>query len=171
MAITNHPKRRLLFELFIVITIFVIAILFLVKFLEGGRESSRNMARVSQIQEYQKAFNVHYSDEGKYPFDKKQTPTCLGSYPEKKCWKDEKIMETDLIRNSVVPKYMPRIPEGETRKFGEYGSYKGMIYVPGVNGKSYKIFYFMEGSDQPCIINGATGINSGFDTLCSLNVS
>ena len=170
MATTNRTKRRILFELFIVITIFVITILFLIKFLEGGSESSRNISRISQIQEYQKAFNLLYSQTGKYPFAGEQTPTCLGSYPEKKCWLDSALAETSLVSDSIVPKYMPRLPEGESRNFGEERAYKGMVYIPGAKGKSYKIFYFMEGNDQSCIIDGAIGSNSGLDTLCILKV-
>ena len=75
-----------------------------------------------------------------------------------------------MIGKSIVPKYMPKIPEGEEREFGESGAYKGMIYVPGANGKSYKILYFMEGKNESCIINKATGTNSGLDTLCILNI-
>lgn len=165
----NRAKRRILFELFIVITIFVVAILFLVKFFEESRENSRNATRISQIQEYQKAFSILYSDTGRYPFAGNSIPTCLGSYPEKKCWIDNSLSESDLISRSIVPKYMSRIPEGEVRNFGEHGSYRGMIYVPGTNGKSYKILYFMEGINESCIIDKATGTNSGLDTLCILS--
>jgi hypothetical protein len=45
-----------------------------------------------------------------------------------------------------------------------------MAYIPGLKGKSYKIYYFMEGNDESCIISGAVGINSGLDTLCILKV-
>lgn len=170
MTATNRSKRRILFEMFIVITIIVITILFLIKFLEGGRESSRNISRISQIQEYQKAFNLLYSQTGNYPFAGEQTPTCLGSYPGKRCWKDSLLEESSLVSSSIVPNYMPRMPEGENRNFGEGGAYKGMAYIPGEKGKSYRIYYFMEGNNQSCIIAGASGSNNGFDTLCILKV-
>lgn len=170
MQATNKFKRRILLQLFIVLTISVVAILFLLKISEVGRENSRNLSRVNQIQEYQKAFNLLYSQTGKYPFGGEQTPTCLGSYSEKRCWQDNSLLENDLIKSSIIPKYMPRLPDGEKRKFGENKSYTGMVYTPGAKGKSYRILYFMEGKDKSCIIDKAVGINNGLDTLCVLKI-
>ncbi|MEX0912999.1 MAG: hypothetical protein WDZ56_00555 [Candidatus Paceibacterota bacterium] len=166
----NSSKRKVLFEIFIVMSVVTVAIVFIVKVSEEGREATRNVARVSQIQEYQKAFNLHYADTGTYPFDGKQTPTCLGSYAAKRCWHNGSLQESNLIVNSLMPKYMPRLSEVDTRKFGEGDAYTGIVYEPGAKGKSYKIFYFMEGEDQSCIIDKAIGSASGHDTLCILEI-
>lgn len=173
-SVSSPRTRRILgfAEITVVVGIIIAVAAFILIATEEGKKNSRNTARVTQIQEYQKAFDMVYSQTGRYPHSSlgSTTPTCLGSYESKSCWHNQSIKETSLIENAIVPKYMSRLHTSEDISFGEGKSYKGIVYVPGLNAKSYKIFYFMEGNDRSCIIEKATGTNNGKDTLCILSI-
>lgn len=168
-----------LLELIIVIAIIGIISAIVMVALSDSREHSRNTARVAQIKEYQKAFNLYYSDTGYYPkFGVNETNAwmCLGDYPDDRCWQNggTGTIERETIANAIVPKYMGQMPKGETIMFGQGGNlYEGMIYTHANYGKSYKIQYIMEGSNKSCILDGATGSNLGGSdfTLCTLVVT
>ena len=182
----KHFKRGFtLIELLVVIAIIGIIAAIVMVALEESRQSSRNTARVSQIKEYQKAFNLFYSDTGHYPHFGSLTtnPTsqmCLGDYPplddydgtygSGTCWGSPSTWnERVTIANAIVPNYMNRIPAGETKSFGT--GRVGMVYRSENYGKSYTIMYYMEGNDRSCILDGANPTNNGPDTLCTLTVT
>lgn len=179
----RHHAGFTLIELIVVILIIgVIAAVVLVA-LGESRQKSRNAARVSQIQEYQKAFNLYYSQHGHYPCNGTNCTTgtmmCLGDYPpignynSGTCWgtSPNDKLERGQFASSFIPQYMGKMPEGETQKFGTNNSFTGMVYIIQNSGKSYNIQYFMEGSNRPCILDGATGAVNGDDTLCTLVVN
>lgn len=172
----NKNRGFTLIELIIVITIIAILTAIILAALGESREKSRNTARISQIQEYQKAFNLYYSGSGHYPrFGDGQTATmCLGDYDDNACWQGgNSIVERSVISDAVVPQYMGRIPEGETITFGQGSgaTYEGMTYTHENYGKSYTIRYFMEGNNRPCVLDNTTSSNVGDDTLCTLVVT
>lgn len=143
--------------------------------LSESREHSRNTARISQIKEYQKAFDLYYSDKGHYPkFGNNETATiCLGDYDDNRCWANGTgFFERAAVNAEIAPLYMGRIPDGETKMFGQGGGteYEGMIYIHQDFGKAYSIRYFMEGNDKSCILDGTVASNVGDDTLCILSV-
>jgi len=184
----NHVMRTLkrgftLIELLVVIAIIGIIGTVVVVALEESRQQSRNTARVAQIKEYQKAFNLYYSDTGHYPhfgsiLTNPTSQMCLGDYPPLDdytgtygvgtCWGSPSTWnERPTIANAIVPHYMGRIPAGETRSFGV--GRVGMVYRSENYGKSYTIMYYMEGNDRSCILDGAIPTNNGPDTLCTFN--
>lgn len=170
-----------LIELLVVIAIIGILASIAIASFEEGRQKSRNAARATQINEYQKAFNLFYADNGRYPcFGNCPSGSatqyiCLGDYPpagygnnQGSCWNGQ--VERTLFATEFIPQYMSQMPQGETRLFGGDG-YTGMIYRVTDSGRSYSIFYYMEGNDRPCLVGGATGVNDGSDTSCTLTVS
>ncbi len=171
----TYKKGFTLLELIIVVALIALISAIVMVALSDSREHSRNTARVAQIKEYQKAFNLYYSDTGYYPrFGSGETAVmCLGDYPDNNCWQNgSSVLERTAIANAIVPKYMGQIPQAETVLFGQGGTmHEGMTYRHQNYGKAYTIQYFMEGNDKDCLIDGATGSNVGDDTLCTLVVS
>lgn len=183
MKLKNYNEKRLnsgftLIEVIIVILIIGIIAAIVMVALEESRQKSRNVARVTQIQEYQKAFNLYYSQTGYYPRNGSvaQSQICLGDYTDNRCWSTNNVTpeRPNVWSESIIPQYMARIPAGEDRLFGQGGNggtFKGMIYIHQDYGKAYTVRWFMEGNNRSCILAGATGNNTGDDTLCSLSVT
>lgn len=167
-------------ELLVVIAIIGILASVVMVGLEEGRQKSRNAARVTQIKEYQKAFEMFYSANGRYPCHSTGAcpatqQICLGNYPPTDnpasgtCWQGT-TQERAIFVNSLVPEYMSAMSLGETRQFGQNG-WIGMVYNVINAGQAYGVQYFMEGNDRDCILSGAASTNSGPDTLCTLVVT
>ncbi len=164
-----------LIELLVVVAIIGIIAAIVMVALSDSREHSRNVARVAQIKEYQKAFDLYYSDTGHYPrFGSGATATmCLGDYPDNACWANGSgNLERTAISDAITPHYMGMIPAGETIMFGQGGGteYEGMVYIHQNYGKAYTIRYFMEGNNKDCLLDKTTAANTGDDTLCTLEV-
>lgn len=165
-----------LFELVMVIAILgIIASLIMVALAES-RNHSKNTTRAAQIKEFQKTFDLYFSDTGHYPrFGTSESATiCLGDYDDNACWENgNSVNETSTIRNAITPHYMGQLPKIDTTLFGQDSGelYEGMIYTHQNYGKGYMIRYFMEGNDKSCVLDGAVGSNVGDDTLCSFVVS
>lgn len=162
-----------IFEATIIVLIILLISGIVMIALEDSRKNSRNVARAAQIKEYQKAFNVHYSDTGYYPkFGNSVSGSmCLGDYDDKACWQNgNSVLENSMANNVISPKYMSRIPPGENILFArKTGSdYEGIVYTFQNNAKTYSILYFMEGNDKSCVLDGASGKNLGEDTFCTL---
>jgi len=164
-----------LIELLVVVAIIGIIASIVMVALSDSREHSRNVARVAQIKEYQKAFDLYYSDTGHYPmFGSGATATmCLGDYLDNACWANGTgNLERTAIPTAITPHYLGMIPAGEDIMFGQGGGteYEGMIYIHQNYGKAYTIRYFMEGNDKDCLLDKTTATNTGDDTLCTLVV-
>lgn len=163
-----------LIELLIVVGIIGILSAIAIVSLSESREKGRNAARVSQINEYRKAFELYYSETGHYPmFGSGQTAVmCLGDYSDNRCWQNgTSVSERGTFEAAIVPNYLRVMPAGESTLFGQGGSntYEGMTYRHQNYGSGYTIQYFIEGNDQDCVLGGATGSNTGDDTLCTYN--
>lgn len=161
-----------LIELIIVIAIIAIISAIVIVSLDESREKSRNAARISQIKEYQKAFSLYYSQTGSYPKfgANESSEMCLGDYPDDKCGENGTgKLERTAIANAIVPQYMGRIPEGETRMFA--GNFEGMTYTFQNYGKSYSIKYYMEGRNRSCVLPDTVASDANSDTLCILTVA
>lgn len=164
------------FEVFVVLVVISIISVAAFVLLNDGRSSSQNVARATQIKEYQKAFEYYYSDNGHYPsFDGNESGSmCLGDYPDDRCWqKGESLGERTELTNALVPKYMNKLPESDTVLFGQNSetTYEGMAYRYKNFGSSYAVEYFMSGNDEDCRLPGAESQNVGDDTLCTVHVT
>jgi len=164
-----------LIELLVAVAIIGIIASIVMVALSDSREHSRNVARVAQIREYQKAFDLYYSETGYYPkFGSGITSTmCLGDYADNACWASgTSELERTTIPNAITPNYMGMMPSGENIMFGQGNSteYEGMIYTHRDYGKAYTIQYFMEGNDKDCLLDKTTASNVGDDTLCVLQI-
>lgn len=166
-----------LIELLIAVSLILIIASIVMVALGESREKSRNTARVAQIREFQKAFNVVYSDTGFYPRLNNTTASsrlCLVEFSDQGgCYTNNDFpnwRNRQPIANAFVPQYLAQLPPGEARTFGQNGL-RGIGYEYFNYGKSYRIYYFMEGNNRSCLIDGAVGSNNGRDTLCTLNVT
>lgn len=166
-----------LIELIVVVGIIGLLATIVLVATSESREKGRNSTRISQIQEYRKAFELYYSEAGNYPVygAGASAVMCLGDYDDNRCWTNGTgVAERPAIASALVEnEYMPHIPVGESTWFGQGGSntFEGMTYRFNDYGRSYTLQYFMEGNDQDCVLQGATGANTGDDTLCTFNFS
>jgi prepilin-type N-terminal cleavage/methylation domain-containing protein len=182
-SVKKNQSGFTLLELLIVIAIIGIMSAIAAASLGLSREKGRNSARVSQIKEYQKAFELYRSENvnGVYPTYPATAPpisaiVCLGDYPDDRCFGNSGLpgagsanFERATFNSLLSPQYLRIMPPGETRLFGPEGNkYEGMTYRHQQYGESYTIQYFMEGQVD-CGLSGATGATSGPDTLCTLN--
>lgn len=167
--------RFTLIELLVVIAIIGVLASFVIDSLNESREKSLNVARASQVKEYQKAFELFYTGNGRYPmFGTGVSATvCLGSYPDGGCWQNG---TGNFVRTAfdslLVPKYIGSIHQGETYMFGAGASsqYEGIIYTHLNSGRSYSIQYYMHGNNKSCLIAGAVATNVGVDTHCRITI-
>lgn len=168
-------------ELLVVLAVILIIASLVIVSLEESRQKSRNAARATQINEYQKAFNLYWTDTGHYPCagncpsGNNIQRSCLGDYAPAgyannsgTCWNGQE--ERTAFAATFIPEYMAQMPEAETRTFGTNG-YTGILYSVTNGGRSYSIQYYMEGNDRPCILDNAVATDSGPDTLCTLTVT
>lgn len=158
-----------LIELLVVITIIALLASVVMVGLEESRQKTRNTARVTQLNEYIKAFNMHFADKGYYPrYSTTGTAyVCLGDYASNTCWRaSQPSIERASFNASIVPQYLSQFPPEDLRVMGDQ-NYTGMVYVQENGGRSYRIMYLMEGSNRPCILDKATATVSGSDTLCT----
>lgn len=190
MQVINNKRRFTLLELFIVVAMMGVTGVIIAVALGEGREKGRNMARISQVKEYQKAFELFYSNSetGRYPIfsivePNQQTSTnktgavvCLGDYSDDRCWNNGSgIAEQALFNAQIVPDYMRILPLGDSKQFGVNGNtwYEGMTYRHENYGKQYRIQYFLEGNNRDCGLLGTDTpgnlpSNIGPDTRCTL---
>jgi len=172
----NINQGFTLLELMIVVTIIGLISAVVLLSLNSSREGGRNAARVSQIKEYIKAFELYRSDTGRYPTwgnSITATARCLTDHSDNNCWQLNASnvgnrLEHSLLFTAISP-YLKKIPEGESEIFRYQGrNYEGMIYQFFNYGQSYQIQYFMEGENQDCKLPGAIAASSpNEDTLCT----
>lgn len=163
------------FEVFVVLVVISIISVAAFILLNDGRSNSSNVARATQVKEYQKAFEYYYSDNGRYPAveNMRSGSMCLGDYADDRCWqRGESVSERQSLFDALVPKYMNKIPESETILFGQNSetTYEGIVYRYKDFGSNYSIEYFMSGQNEDCRLPGAESQNVGDDTLCRINV-
>ena len=116
-----------LLELMIVVTIIGLLSAVVLVALNTSRESGRNAARISQIKEYLKAFELYRSDTGKYPSwgtSASASARCLTNHSDNNCWLvtngTGNRIEYGLLFTQISP-YLSRIPEGESELFRRGG--------------------------------------------------
>ena len=168
----NDQRGLTVVELLFVMSIVVVLSAIALAALNDSREKGRNAARIAQIQEYRKAFQIYHSDFGYYPHESgtESGAVCLGDYDDDNCWLNGTSVSEQLIADTITPKYMQRLPKGEAVSFGDStSSYEGMIYEYQDHGESYRLQYFMEGAGQNCFLPDTTSYNIGDDTLCTFN--
>ena len=178
MMATRSKKYSLgftLLELMIVVTIIGLLSAVVLVALNTSRESGRNAARISQIKEYLKAFELYRSDTGKYPSwgtSASASARCLTDHSDNNCWLvtngTGNRIEYGLLFTQISP-YLSRIPEGESELFRRGGrNYEGISYQFFNYGDTYQIEYFMEGESEDCVLPGAIAAsNPNEDTLCT----
>jgi len=159
----------------VVLTVISVVLVASFLLLNNGQSDSRDVARVAQIKEYQKAFEYYYSDNGRYPAmaGSKSGQLCLGDYADDLCWEwGQSVEESPALTNALVPRYMNKLPEGESILFGDDSgmTYEGMVYRFHDFGSSYSILYFMDGNNEDCRLPGVESQNVGKDTLCTLTI-
>lgn len=172
----NNKRGFTLLELMIVITIIGLLTAVVLVSLGTSREKGRNAARVSQIKEYIKAFELYRSDTGRYPSwgsSPSASARCLTDDPDdNNCWMinngNGNRLEYGLLFTQIST-YIKRIPQTESELFSRGGrQYEGISYQFFDYGDTYQIEYFMEGTNRDCLIPGAVAAsNPNEDTLCT----
>lgn len=162
-----------LIELLVVIAIIGILASVVLVALDRSRAESRNAARISQLQQFMKAFELYRANAGTYPmYGAAATGSyvCLFDHVDNGCWQQTgagSALERAAFTNLFVPQYMGGIPPDNGRIFGTSPQYEGAIYRHEQSGGSYRILYLLEGTSENCALSGATASAVGNDTLCT----
>lgn len=156
-----------LLEVIVVILIISIIASIGMVLLNKSRSDSRNEAVISQMHEYQKALELYFASTGEYPSP--STPAqviCLADNPEANCISP---VQNDTQVQDSLREYQTMFP------YINQGAVGGPAYQVSSDGRSYTIYFTLEGEDEDCggramQITSAVGIGvipSSF-TLCEL---
>jgi general secretion pathway protein G len=184
------PKHRgfSLLELLIVIAIIGILSTVVIASLNSARRSARNEAVITQMHEYQKAFELSYSDTGMYP-DSPSTRTGIQCFGEgmannQGCIDNYGTPYTAVraapIHAAIYPKYLsnlPRLTHGSNALHTSpaYSGCSGNGVVDSIGNSSctnsdYSLWFMLEGVGQDCGGRAYAAIlNVGGMTICRLS--
>jgi prepilin-type N-terminal cleavage/methylation domain-containing protein len=162
----KSSKGFTIVELLIVIVVIgVLAAITIVAY-NGVQTRARNTQTISVISSYQKALMLYGADQTGYP--SVTTGVCLGAgYSSGHCWigANGDYYENTTFDDLLKP-YLPAKPSMPTTAFtlptGDVRT--GGVYVRA----SRQITYYLEGQNQSCGVNNATGSNTTGATQCAL---
>ena len=144
-----------LIELLVVITIIGILVAIVLVSLDQSRQKSRDANRASQMQEFLKALELYYLDNGRYVDD--ATPDSANALQ----FDSASTMATDLAASG----YMSSIPPDPT-----YPSNLGYFYCANDSGDSFALFINTEqdgfGGTDYCVVSRGPAAYSA--TMCTL---
>ena len=161
-------KGFTLIELLVVIAIIALLSSVVLASLNTARQKARNAGYVSQIEEYQKALALYYTDHGSYPII--SSWACIGTEYTNSggyCWNGG-YTQTSSLSKAFQTALKPYINVSATPA-PTHMTY-GAMYSAISNGAMYNIIYILEG-DQDCP-KGTTyatyGSGSGTVTRCNI---
>ncbi len=137
-----------LIELLVVIAIIGILAAVVLASLNSAREKSRNTSYLSQVREYQKALEMHYSENGSYPVTDIATWACIGTgHQNARCYNGyaESSPSSIAFRNAIASFISPTTTAGP-----KTGTYAGAMYLPRNTGRNYTILLLLEGVGVTC---------------------
>jgi prepilin-type N-terminal cleavage/methylation domain-containing protein len=145
----KNTKGFTLIELLVVISIIGLLTSVILVSLNTAREKARNARSISQLQQYQKAFEIYRSTYGEYPRTNTSASgawACLGTgYAGGNCW-SAPYSENPTF-NALIEPYIDTsaIPGAITDP-----SYQGTLYRHLRSGDGYNIITILEGASTPC---------------------
>ncbi len=173
-----------LLELIIVIaTIGILAVIVLAS-VDTTRRNARNKAVISQMYEYQKAIELYYSDEGRYPpagsprtqrycfGEGAVNGQCLANYGFYSAGQVGSINSAFSRYSSVLPRFYPDGSYGNSSPgfSGCAGTgIEGQITDLSCRESDYSIWFLLEGINADCGGRAYRTINTGNYSLCRLS--
>lgn len=147
---TTTRQGFTLIELLVVIAIIGILAAVVLASLNTAREKSRNASYLSQVREYQKALELHYSQNGSYPVTGIATWACIGTgHQNARCYNSASYAESSAssvaFRNA-----MDGFIDSSTTAGPKTGYFTGSMYLPRNSGKNYTILMLFEGPAVVC---------------------
>ena len=100
----KQQKGFTLIELLVVISIIGVLSTIAMTSLNGARAKARDVKRMTEIGEIQKALELYYADNGKYP-----TPGSSATYPNG-CWINSAYPSWNDLQVQLAP-YFPNLPK------------------------------------------------------------
>ncbi|NCN52448.1 prepilin-type N-terminal cleavage/methylation domain-containing protein [Candidatus Parcubacteria bacterium] len=142
-----------LIELLVVIAIIGILASIALASLNTAREKAQNTNYLSQIDAYQKVFELYYSDNGFYPksgVSATGAEYCLGEgYPNGTCWHNTGTGRSENSTfNTALKQYISALPIPAV--INPSASLQGAIYKHLNSGGGYDVQYFLAGNNQNC---------------------
>jgi len=165
-----------LLELLIVIAIIGVLAAIVFAALGESRQKARNAAVVSQMDEYQKALELFYAENGYYPktTSNRTAKFCMGDSPVGNCMGSvtSGSANDDSLINQALRNYMSTLPRFSQSQ-GPYSysspAYSGCKGNTPCTDQEYSFWFLLEGTGQDCQRAVVDTANLGNEyTLCRL---
>ena len=152
-----------LIELLVVVAIIGILATVILVSLSASREKSRNASVVAQVAEVQKALELYFVDNSlSYP---NETASCIGSYSDNLCWNNNNVAVNASFNAALAP-YL----DITSFNIDNNLRFSGARYQAVNSGLNYRIYYFLEGTDQECPKGVFFANYGGIATACQIDV-
>ncbi len=139
-----------LIELLVVIAIIGILAAVVLASLNSAREKSRNTSYLSQVREYQKALEIHYSENGSYPVTGIATWACIGTGHQNARYYNSASYAESSASSVSFRNAMSSFIDSSTTAGPKTGYFTGSMYIPRNSGKNYTILMLFEGASVAC---------------------
>lgn len=118
--------------------------------LGSAREKARNTSYLAQVKEYQKALEMHFSQNGSYPFAGISTWACMGTgHANARCYNTVTYAEnsaSSVAFRTAIGSFI----DSNTTAGPKTGHYTGAMYLPANSGQNYRILMLFEGVGVTC---------------------
>lgn len=141
-----------LIELLVVIAIIGVLAAVVLASLNSAREKARNVSYLAQVREYQKALEMHFSQNSTYPVSGIATWACIGiGHENARCYNSTTYAESSAssvaFRNAIGS-----FTDSSTTAGPKTGVFVGAMYLPRNSGRNYTILLLLEGASASCPI-------------------
>jgi len=126
--------------------------------LSESRQKARNIAVIAQMEEYQKAIELFYAENGYYPktTSNRTAKFCMGDNPVGNCMGNSVTsgyQNDDSLINQALRNYMSALPRfSQSRGSYNYSSpaYSGCKGNTPCTDQEYSFWFLLEGTGQDC---------------------
>jgi len=167
----KHKKGFTIIELIVVIAIIAVLAGIVLVNVQGYMAKAKNAKRNSDIASYVKAFQIYYTDNGKFPFDEPgaELDCCLGSFGGGGCIYGSSTFPECTQTNESIKKYLASLPVTIDLVTGN-GSTSNAYYLQQNDG-NYEIIWWLAGRDQNCGIANSLAWFDNSGTQCTYRFS
>lgn len=164
-----HRRGFTLIELLVVIAIIGILASVVLASLNSARVKARNASYVAQIKEYQKALDLFFANNGRYPNDADGITTwaCMGTgYQNSRCYNAYAESAADAVGFRTA---LDGLIDTSARPGPQNVTYAGALYLPRNDGENYRLLMIFEGENITCPIGtfvSVAGVNNAGLSRC-----